>query len=143
MDLRCAGTVSGFWIASYLPLARPGQPEAMTNKARIMIAAGVTALFLAGICVAGLAVRGGQGEARTTAAAPSVAKPAPTEAASAEDRAVSAVVDAALAAASGEEVDASAVLDAALAAASGEDTDVSAAVDAVLAAVSGEDHGDD
>ena len=103
----------------------------------------MTALFLAGICAAGLAVRGGQPEAATTAGVPSVAEPAPPAAASAEDRGVSAIVEAALAAASGEEVDASAVLEAAVAAASGEDPDVSAALDAVLATVSGEDHADD
>jgi len=49
----------------------------MTNKARIKIAAGVTALFLAGICAAGLAVRDGQPQAPTTVTAPSVATPAP------------------------------------------------------------------
>ena len=41
----------------------------MTDKARIRIAAGVTALFLAGICAAGLAVRDGQPQAATTTTA--------------------------------------------------------------------------
>ena len=39
----------------------------MTDKARIKIAAGVTALFLAGISAAGLAARDGQPQAATTA----------------------------------------------------------------------------
>jgi len=140
VDLRDAETVSGFWIASYPSLALPGQAEAMTNTARIMIAAGVTALFLAGICAAGLVVRGGQPKAATTADAPSAPEPA---AASGADGDVSAVLDAALAAASGKDSDVAAVLDAALAAAAGKDGDVSAVLDAVLAKVTAEDHGDD
>jgi hypothetical protein len=53
----------------------------MTDKARIRIAAAVTALFLAGISVAGLAARDDRPQAGTTAAARSVATPAPTAAA--------------------------------------------------------------
>ena len=49
----------------------------MTDKARIRIAAGVTALFLAGISIAGLAARDHQPQAAATAAAPSIATPAP------------------------------------------------------------------
>ena len=69
----------------------------MTDKARIKIAAGVTALFLAGISAAGLAVRDGQPQAATTATAPSGRRPTPAadEAASGEDRGVAAVLDAA------------------------------------------------
>lgn len=93
----------------------------MTDKARIKIAAGVTALFLGGLCAAGLAVRGGEPRAPTTADASSAPTPAPTAATSGEDRGVSAVIDAALAAASGKDRDVSAVIDAALAAAFGKD----------------------
>ena len=45
----------------------------MTDRARIKIAAIVTALFLAGICAAGLAVRDGQPQAAATAPAASTA----------------------------------------------------------------------
>ena len=144
---RGAGTVSGFWIASYLRLDRPSQAEAMTDKARIKIAAAVTALFLAGISAAGLAVRDDQPQAATTAAAPSSETPAPNAAAnqpsSGEDRGVAAVLQAGLAAASGEEPDVAAVLHAGLAAASGEDRDAAAVLDAVLAAASSEARGGD
>jgi len=119
----------------------------MTDKARIKIAAGVTALFLAGICAAGIAVRGGLPWAARTADARSVATPAPTAgadaSASGEDRSVFALVEAALAAASGEDRDLSTVLEAALAAASGDNRDISAVLDAVLANVSGGDRGGD
>jgi len=78
----------------------------MTDKARIRIAAGVTALFLAGICAAGLAVRDGRPQPATTAAAPSIERPAPDAAddgsASGEDRGVAAVVAAVVDAVSGE-----------------------------------------
>jgi len=114
----------------------------MTNTARIMIAAGVTALFLAGICVAGLAVRGGQPEPARTASTPSVAEPEAPAADSGEDGDLSALLDAAVAAASGDDEDVSALVDAALAAASGKNGDVSAILDAALAKVTGEDHGD-
>jgi hypothetical protein len=53
----------------------------MTDKARIKIAAAVTALFLAGISVAGLAARDDQSQAATTATARAIATPAPTAAA--------------------------------------------------------------
>ena len=119
----------------------------MTDKARIKIAAGVTALLLAGICAAGLAVRDGQPQAATTAVAPSGETPAPNaeadNSASGEDRGVGAVLEAAIAAASGEERDVAAVLDAAVARASGEDRDVAAVLDAAIARASGEVRGDD
>ena len=77
----------------------------MTDKTRIRIAAGVTALFLAGICAAGLAVRDGQPQAATVAPAPSTA-PAPAaaadEPASGEDQGVAAILDSVLAVVSGE-----------------------------------------
>src|SRR6185436_15209065 len=121
------GRVSGFWIVSYLRLDRRSQAEAMTNKTRIKIAAGVTALFLAGICAAGLAVRNGQPQAPTTVTAPSVATPAPdTEAGqvpSGEDRGVAAAVEAVVAAASGQDRDITAAVEAVVAAASGQDRD--------------------
>jgi len=44
----------------------------MSDKARIRIAASVTALFLAGISAAGLATHGGQPQPATTATTPSV-----------------------------------------------------------------------
>jgi hypothetical protein len=50
----------------------------MTDKARIKIAAAVTALFLAGISAAGLATRDHQPQPAT---ATSIARPAPTVAA--------------------------------------------------------------
>lgn len=53
----------------------------MTDKARIKIAAAVTALFLAGISAAGLAARDDQPQPATTATAPSIATPARTAAA--------------------------------------------------------------
>ena len=88
----------------------------MTNKARIKIAAGVTALFLAGICAAGLAVRDGQPQAPTTVTAPSVATPAPNaeadKATSGEGRDVAAALEAVVAVASGEIPDVAAVLEA-------------------------------
>jgi hypothetical protein len=125
-DRRGTGTVSGFWIAAYLRLGRPSQAGAMTDKARIKIAAGVTALFLAGISTAGLAVRGNEPQAATTAAAPpSAPTEAPGQPAAGDDRGVAAI------------------LQAALAAASGEDRDAAAVIDAVLAAASSEAHGDD
>ena len=77
----------------------------MTDKARIKIVAGVTGLFLAGICAAGLAARDGQPQAATAATAPSIATPAPDAAAddsaSGSDRGVAAVLDAVAAAISG------------------------------------------
>ena len=101
----------------------------MTDKARIKIAAGVTALLLAGICAAGLAIRDDQPQAAATAAAPAGETPAPN--AEADNSA------------SGEDQDVAAVLQAAIAAASGEDRDVAAVLDAALAAVAGEVRGDD
>jgi len=113
----------------------------MTNKARIKIAAGVTALFLAGICAAGLAVRDGQPQAPTTVTAPSVATPAPNaeadKATSGEGRDVVAALEAVVAAASGEHPDVAAALKAVVAAASGKHPDVAAALEAVVAAASG------
>ena len=113
----------------------------MTNKARIKIAAGVTALFLAGICAAGLAVRDGQPQAPTTVTAPSVATPAPKaeadNAAPGEDRGVAAALDAVVAAASGEHRDVAAALEAVVAAASGEKPDVAAVLEAVVGGESG------
>src|SRR3954468_16453806 len=70
-----AGTVSGFWIASYLRLDRPPQPVAMTDQARTKLAAGATALFVAGVGAAGLAVRDAQPQTPTAAPAPSVSTP--------------------------------------------------------------------
>ena len=76
----------------------------MTDKARIKIAAIVTALFLAGICAAGLAVRDGQPQAAATAAAPATAPDAAAgESTSGEDRSVAAILEGVLAAVSGEE----------------------------------------
>jgi len=78
----------------------------MTDKARIKIAAIVTALFLAGICAAGLAVRDGQPQAAATATAPSTAPDAAAgESTSGEDRSVAAILEGVLAAVSGEEHD--------------------------------------
>jgi hypothetical protein len=57
----------------------------MTDKARIRIAAAVTALFLVGISAAGLAARDDQPRPATAAAAASIARSAPT--AAAEDEA--------------------------------------------------------
>jgi hypothetical protein len=99
-DRRDTGTVSGFWIASYLRLSRPGHAGAMTHKARIKIAAGVTALFLAGICAAGLAVRDGRPQA-ATAAKPSTAPTSKSE--SGEDKGVAGVLEGVLAAARGDD----------------------------------------
>jgi hypothetical protein len=48
----------------------------MADKVRIKIAAAVTALFLAGISVAGLAVRDDHPPAATAATAPAIAAPA-------------------------------------------------------------------
>ena len=115
----------------------------MTNTARIMIAAGVTALFLAGICVAGLAVRGGQPGPASTANAPSVAAPEPPAATSGDDGDVSALLDAAIAAASRKDGDVSALLDTVIATASRKDGDVSALLDTVIARVTGDDQRDD
>ena len=53
----------------------------MSEKARIKIAAAVTALFLAGISVAGLAAHDDRPHPATSATAPSIAAPAPTAAA--------------------------------------------------------------
>src|SRR6185436_1440046 len=108
------GRVSGFWIVSYLRLDRRSQAEAMTNKARIKIAAGVTALFLAGVCAAGLAVRDGQPQEPTTATARSVATPEPAATPAGGDRGVASVLGAAVAAATGEHGDVASVLDAAV-----------------------------
>jgi hypothetical protein len=55
----------------------------MTDKARIRIAAAITALFLAGISAAGLAARDHPRRAAATAAAPSIATPAPNATAAA------------------------------------------------------------
>src|SRR3954452_13691225 len=109
-DRRPPGLVSGFWSGSYLRLDRPGEAEAMTNKARIKIAAGVTALFLAGVCAAGLAVRDGQPQETTTATAGSVATPEPAATPAGGDRGVASVLDAAVAAAAGEHGDVASVL---------------------------------
>ena len=49
----------------------------MSDKARIRIAAAVTALFLAGISAAGLAARDHQPPAAATAAAPAIATSTP------------------------------------------------------------------
>ena len=111
----------------------------MTDKTRIKIAAGVTALFLGGLCAAGVAVRGGEQRAVTSADTASSATPAPTTAASSEDNGVSAVIDAAIAAASGKDRSVSAVIDAALAAAPVEDRNVSAVIDAARTALAGKD----
>ncbi|HET8953619.1 MAG TPA: hypothetical protein VFN44_24060 [Solirubrobacteraceae bacterium] len=77
----------------------------MTDKARIKIAAVVTALFLAGICAAGLAVRDGQPQAAATATAPSAAPDGAAGESSGEDRSVAAILEGVLAAVSGEEHD--------------------------------------
>ena len=50
----------------------------MTDKARIRLAAAVTALFLAGISAAGLAARDDQPRAATTAARPTVPSSTPS-----------------------------------------------------------------
>src|SRR3954469_851229 len=55
--------------------------RAMTDKARIRIAAAVTALFLAGISAAGLAARDHPPQAAATGTLPSVATPSATAAA--------------------------------------------------------------
>jgi hypothetical protein len=111
----------------------------MTNKARIKIAAGVTALFLAGVCAAGLAVRDGQPQEPTTATARSVATPEPAATPAGGDRGVASVLGAAVAAATGEHGDVASVLDAAVAAASREHPDVARVLEAAIAAASGED----
>lgn len=58
----------------------------MTDKTRIRIGVGVTALFLAGLSAAGLAARDGQPAAAATAAQPTRSVPAPDGAAPGEPR---------------------------------------------------------
>jgi hypothetical protein len=58
----------------------------MTDKARIRIAAAVTALFLAGISAAGLAARDDRPQAATTTVPPTAASQTPTASASSGDR---------------------------------------------------------
>ena len=74
-DSRRAGMVSGLWIASYLRLDRAGQSGVMTDKARIRIAATVTALFLAGISAAGLVAHGHQPQPAAPATTAAITAP--------------------------------------------------------------------
>ncbi len=69
---RATARVRSFWIGPYLSPTCAGHGYSVTDRARIRIAAGATALFLAVMSVAGLAAR----DHRPHAAAAPTAQPA-------------------------------------------------------------------